>query len=118
MLLASGYSANTNLFAAAGFFEALGSADSLDFGGRFTARFGADAPPLNSLGESCYEGVRLLAELVNTAGTTSVQSLTTVPAEISYEGPRGHVRLQDGHLNQAIYLSEAVGLEFDVLCRL
>ncbi len=118
MLLASGQDANANLFAAAGFFEALGSAYSLDFSGRFAARFGTDAPPLNSLGESCYEGVRLLAELVNTAGTTSVQSLTTNPAEVAYEGPRGHVRLEDRHLNQAIYLSQAVGLEFDVLCRL
>lgn len=118
MLLASGQGANANLFAAAGFFEALGSASSLDFGGRFAARFGADSPPLNSLGESCYEGVRLLAELVNTAGTTSVRSLSTIPAEVAYDGPRGHVRLQDRHLNQAIYLSQAVGLEFDVLCRL
>ena len=62
MLLASGPEGARGLFASAGFFDSLATADSLDFIGRFSARYGPEAPVLNSLGESCYEGVRLLAQ--------------------------------------------------------
>ena len=60
MLLASGADSTRGLFASAGFFDSLATSDSLDFIGRFSARYGPEAPVLNSLGESCYEGVRLL----------------------------------------------------------
>jgi urea transport system substrate-binding protein len=104
MLLATGADCTRGLYAAAGFFESLPSAYGLDFGRRYSSRFGADAPVLNSLGESCYEGVKLLAELVRSAG--------------SYEGARGLLRIHDRHLVQPVYLSVADGLEFDVLCQL
>ena len=41
-----------------------------------------------------------------------------VADSIGYEGPRGHVRLRDGHLLQRIYLAKAEGLEFDVLAEI
>ncbi|GAA2235620.1 hypothetical protein GCM10010104_33050 [Streptomyces indiaensis] len=37
---------------------------------------------------------------------------------MSYEGPRGLLRLRDAHVRQRIYLARADGLDFDVLTEL
>ena len=89
MLLASGADATRGVYAAAGYFESLVTPSSLDFGARFTRRFGADAPSLNSPGESCYEALRLLAELVTRAGSTDVRSVCAAAGAAQLRrGPR------------------------------
>ena len=118
MLLASGAEATHDLYAAAGYFESLVTTSSLDFGARFSRRFGADAPSLNSPGESCYEAVRLLAELVTRAGSTDVRAVCAVADAVDYEGARGRLRLRHNHLEQPVYLARADGLEFDVIATL
>ena len=118
MLLASGAEATRGIYAAAGYFESLVTTSSLDFGARFTRRFGADAPSLNSPGESCYEAVRLLAELVTRAGSTRVRAVCAAAGDVRYEGARGPVRLRGNHLEQPVYLARADGLEFDVIATL
>lgn len=118
MLLASGAEATKGLYLAAGYFESLITTSSLDFGARFTRRFGVDAPALNSLGESCYEAVRLLAALLARAGTTEVGAVCAVADTVHYEGARGPVRLRHNHLEQPVYLARADGLEFDVIATL
>jgi urea transport system substrate-binding protein len=118
MLLASGAEATRDLYSAAGYFESLVTTSSLDFGARFTRRFGADAPSLNSPGQSCYEALRLLAELVTEARSTDVRAVCAVADAVHYEGARGPVRLRGNHLEQPIYLARADGLEFDVIATL
>lgn len=118
MLLATGAEASRRLYSAAGFFEALPSAYGLDFGRRYAHRFGVEAPVLNSLGESCYEGVKLLTELVRAAGSTELPAVSAAAESVSYEGARGLLHVRNHHLDQPVYLSVADGLEFDVLCRL
>jgi urea transport system substrate-binding protein len=118
MLLATGADSSRALYSAVGFFESLPSAYGLDFGRRYAGRFGTDAPVLNSLGESCYEGVRLLAELVRAAGSTELPEVSAVAESVSYEGARGLMHIRNRHLDQPVYLSVANGLEFDVLCQL
>ena len=118
MLLASGAEATRDLYAAAGYFESLLTTSSLDFGARFARRFGADAPLLNSPGESCYEAVRLLVELVTSAGSTDVRAVCAAADSVAYEGVRGPMRLRHNHVEQPVYLARADGLEFDVLATL
>ena len=115
MLLASGADNTRQLYSAAGYFESLVTASSMDFGSRFSRRFGADAPALNSLGESCYEALHLLAELVSRAGTTDVGTVCSVADNVHYEAARGPLTLRHNHLEQPVYLARADGLEFDVL---
>ena len=62
--------------------------------------------------------MRLLAELVRSAGSTQVPDLCAVAETVSYEGARGLLHIHDRHLDQPVYLSVADGLEFDVLCQL
>ncbi|MGQ0483602.1 MAG: substrate-binding domain-containing protein [Pseudonocardia sp.] len=118
MLLATGAANTRELYAAAGYFETLTTEDSLDFERRYVRRFGALAPALNSAGESCYEGVTLLARMAERAGSLAVADLCGAADAVAYDGPRGSVSLRDNHLQQRIYLARAVGHEFDVLTEL
>jgi urea transport system substrate-binding protein len=118
MLLATGAGATENLWAAAGYFETLGTAESLEFNGRYTRRFGAEAPPLSSLGESCYEGIRLLAALAEQARTLDVRALAGVADRVRYDGPRGQLTLRDNHVVQRIYLARADVFDFDIVAQL
>ncbi|AEA25971.1 substrate-binding domain-containing protein [Pseudonocardia benzenivorans] len=118
MLLGTGPEGTAGLYAAAGFFEALPSAAGLDFSRRYAARFGVAAPMLNAPGESCYEGLVLLARLAAAAGELSTPALEAAGRSLVYESPRGVVALADNHLLQSVHLARADGLDFDVLARL
>jgi urea transport system substrate-binding protein len=118
MLLASGAKSTRGICATAAYFEALATPESLDFGWRYTQRFGPDAPTLNSLGESCYEGVLMLAALAQEAQSLDTRSMCAVADSVSYEGPRGELHMHDRHVDQRVYLAEANDLEFDVIAQL
>jgi urea transport system substrate-binding protein len=118
MVLATGAGATAGLFAAAGFFERLPTAHGLDFGRRYAARFGVHAPVLNALGESCYEGVALLARLAARAAGPDPLAWTAAADRLAYDSPRGPVRMAGNHLVQDVYLAEADGLALDVVAQL
>lgn len=119
MLLASGAGNTRGICAAAAYFETLATPESLDFGLRYTRRFGPDAPTLNSPGESCYEGIRVLGALARQANSLEPGAMCAVPdGSFSYAGPRGEVQMRDRHVDQRVYLAEANELEFDVIAQL
>lgn len=118
MLLGSGPDATVGLFSTAGFFASLADRNSMDFHGLYAGRFGIDAPVPGSLGESCYEGVLLLAALVERARTLDVSAIGAAAEHVSYEGPRGLLGLSGRHVRQRIYLAEADGHDFTVLAQL
>jgi urea transport system substrate-binding protein len=118
MLLATGAANTHDLYSAAGFFEALGTADGLDFERRYLSAMGPTAPAITSPGESCFEGITLLSHLAAAAGCTDVAPIDGAAEAVTYEGPRGAVRLRGRHLMQRIYLARADGLDFDVLAEI
>ncbi len=118
MLRAVGPAASRDLFTAGGYFEAVPTTDGLGFGARYTRRFGPGAPVLNAPGESCYEGVGVLAELVNRVGSTDAVRLSTAAGRIRYRGPRGSVAVHGAGTEQRIYLAVADGTSFDILTSL
>lgn len=118
VLLASGAENTRGLMTSAGYFEDLATTSSLDFAAAYGRRFGPDAPVLNSLGESCYEGVRLLTALMRRGGSVEVPVMTSVSEGLSYESPRGTVELCDRHLRQRVFLAAADGLTWDVIQQL
>jgi urea transport system substrate-binding protein len=117
-LVGSGADGTHGVCAAAGYFETLVTPESLDFGWRYTKRFGPDAPTLNSVGESCYEGVLLLSALAQRAGSLDVGRLAATAESLSYGSPRGDVHIRDRHLEQRVYFAEADDLQFDVVGQL
>ncbi|MBW0103800.1 substrate-binding domain-containing protein [Pseudonocardia sp. KRD-291] len=118
MLLESGARDSRDVFSTAGFFEALTTEDGLRYGARYTERFGPDAPVLNSPGESCYEGMQLLAGLVRRAGSARIGRICEVAEGTRYHGPRGEVALTGRHVEQQIYMATADGSSYDVLASL
>lgn len=118
MLLGSGAASTRNLFSTAGYFEALTTSGSLDFGARYSRAYGPRAPVLSSMGESCYEGLMLLARIVMGAGSLEVGRLCATASGTSWESPRGEVWVRGQHLQQQIYLAEARGLDLDVIATL
>ncbi|GAB3112755.1 substrate-binding domain-containing protein [Streptomyces calidiresistens] len=120
MLVAGGADASRGLYSTAGFFGTLATADTLDFHARYAARHGPTAPVPGSPGQSCYEGVLLLAELIARAGSPEVPAIEGVTAAggVRWEGARGVLGLTGRHVRQRIYLSEADGLDFSVLVEL
>jgi urea transport system substrate-binding protein len=118
MLLATGAASTNGIWATAAYFESLVTPESLEFAARYTDRFTPNAPPLNSMGESCYEGIRLLAALAERARTFDQRRMWTTAEGATYAGPRGEVRVRGGHLDQRIHLARANGLDYDVLATL
>lgn len=118
MLLSAGSDSTRGLFASAGYFGTLATAESLEFSARYHARFGATAPMLTGPGESCYEGVRLLGELIRRAGGPDVAKMRALSEGLRYDGPRGAVEIRDRHLSQKVFLAVADGLDFDVIHQL
>lgn len=116
-LMAIGPGGTHGLYAAAGYFGSLPTEGSLDFVGRITSRFGEYAPACTSLGESCYEGVHLLGQLLDARRDVS-EPLHDVAARLRYHSPRGDVRLSANHVQQPVYLATAVGVQFDVAAQL
>lgn len=60
----------------------------------------------------------LPAALLKRAGTLDVSAIGAVAGAVSYEGPRGLLRLRDAHVRRRIYLARADGPDSDVLTEL
>jgi ABC-type branched-subunit amino acid transport system substrate-binding protein len=118
MLLAAGPEATVGLYAAAGYFESLTTPERLAFAARYARRFGVDAPHVGNLGQSCYEGVRLLHALLEQARSLDVRAISAVADTVSYAGARGLRQLRDRHAAQRVYLAEADAMEFSVVAEL
>ncbi|WP_040455438.1 substrate-binding domain-containing protein [Kribbella catacumbae] len=113
-LLAAGSSANKGLFAAAAYFDGLATIESGEFARDYYARFGAWAPALNAVGESCYEAIRFLARLGEIAGSITIDAVSVMSSGHFYDSPRGLMRLDGNLVDQDVYLAAANGLEFTI----
>ncbi len=115
MLLASGADSTANLYVAAAYFSSLATAGAMDLMGGYVARYGPDAPPLNAMAESCYEGLLALEALIQRARSPAVDDLMASAEALGYDGPRGPMTLRDGECDQRIYIASADGYDFDIL---
>ena len=104
-----------NLYSSAGYFATIDTPAARDFAERYAAMFGADAPALNALGQSVYDGVLLLDALAERAGSLSVADMDRVAEGTAYEGPRGSATMSGRHVSKDIYLAEADGATFRVV---
>ena len=73
-LLGAGSGANHGVYAAAAYFDKLATVESSEFAQQYYARFGAFAPALNAVGESCYEAIRFLARLGEISGSIAMSA--------------------------------------------
>jgi urea transport system substrate-binding protein len=104
-----------NFYFTAGYLVGLDTPANQAFLDRYYAAFGGEAPMPNTIGQSCYEGIRLYAELARRAASLGVAELSQVSEGLSYTGARGQVTMRARHLVSDIYLAEADGLSFRIL---
>lgn len=118
MLLGSGAECTAELYVAAAYFRSLATESALDLTSAYTRKHGIDAPALNNMAESCFEGLMALARLMGRAQDTAPQALAAVGDQVGYDGPRGPMQIRHGNVRQHVYLAKADGITFDILQRL
>jgi urea transport system substrate-binding protein len=115
VLLGIGADNTENLFCASGYFNCVGSKANHAFMDRYAAMFGANAPPVGSIGQSNYEGLRFLQAAAERAGSLAVRPLTAAGRNVIYAGARGPVTIRNGRAEMPMYLTEADGLDFKLV---
>ena len=115
VLLGIGADNTESLYCASGYFNSVGSKANDEFRGDYHRMFGANAPPVGSIGQSNYEGLRFLKAAAERAGCLTCGPLATAARNIQYVGARGLVTIRKGEAEMPMYLAEADGLDFKLL---
>jgi urea transport system substrate-binding protein len=115
VLLGIGAENTENLFCASGYFVDMLSRENDSFRCQYQESFGRYAPPLGSIGQSNYEGLRFLEAIAARAGSLAPRSLLSVAANVDYQGARGNIGIRRGTASMPIYLAEADGLDFHLI---
>lgn len=115
VLLGIGADNTENLFCASGYFVDLASRENDAFRCQYLASFGRYAPPLGSVGQSNYEGLRFLDTVASRAGSLAIKPLLSTAMNVDYDGARGRVGIRCGTASMPIYLAEADGLDFQLI---
>uniref|UniRef100_UPI000D3646A0 substrate-binding domain-containing protein n=1 Tax=unclassified Variovorax TaxID=663243 RepID=UPI000D3646A0 len=104
-----------NLYSSAGYFANIETPAARAFSDAYFKRFGAQAPALNGLAESVYEGFLMLEAVAARAKSLDVAKMEPASEGASYSGPRGAVTMHARHVDQDIYLAEASDKGFRVV---
>src|SRR5690349_13811779 len=115
VLLGIGADNTENLFCASGYFTGTGARANDDFQSRYRAMFGPNAPPIGSVGQSGYEGLRFLEAVANKTGSLAMGPMLAAGRNIVYGGARGQVTVRNGHVRMPMHLAEADGLDFKLI---
>ncbi|MGY6537139.1 MAG: substrate-binding domain-containing protein [Pararhodobacter sp.] len=110
-----GAAGSNRLYAAAGYFGNIETEAAQAFAARYHESFGADAAPLNTLGQSVYDGLLLMAALGNAAGSMDAAAIAEVADGTGISTPRGEVLLAGNHVAQNVYLADGTGGSFSVV---
>ncbi|MET3915507.1 urea transport system substrate-binding protein [Variovorax sp. OAS795] len=104
-----------NLYSSAGYFANIETPAAKAFSDAYFKRFGAQAPALNGLAESVYEGFLMLEAMTARAKSLDVAKLEPASEGASYNGPRGAVTMHARHVDQDIYLADVGDKGFRVV---
>ena len=109
-------SENANrLYSSSGYFASIETDAAQEFAASYSSAFGDNAAQLNTLGQSTYDGLQLLATLANKAGSMDVNAIEAVAEGTSFTSPRGTGTLTGGHVAQTIYLANGTGGMFEIV---
>jgi ABC-type branched-subunit amino acid transport system substrate-binding protein len=115
VVLGIGADNTENLFCASGYFSCHESRANDEFRAAYRHAFGPTAPPIGSVGQSNYEGLRFLEAVAHKAQTLSARPLLQAARNIVYNGGRGPVTIRDGRAQMPIHLAEADGFDFKLI---
>lgn len=104
-----------NLYSSAGYFANITTPAAKAFSDAYFKRFGAQAPALNGLAESVYEGFLMLDAVATKAKSLDVAKLDAASEGATYNGPRGAVTMRARHVEQDVYLADVTDKGFRVV---
>lgn len=113
-LLACGSANLQRLFSASTYFGVLPTEANAAFKERYYALHGPQAPVLNALGQSTYEGMHYLAGLIGEHPTIWQQKGAHDPLPVAHKSGR-HLGHRTGVSRAPVYLARADGLQFDIV---
>ena len=117
VLLGMGADNSENLFCASGYFVDMKTRENDLFRSKCEASYGRNAPPMGSIAQSNYEGLRFLETVASRAGSIAIKPLLSAAATIEYEGARGKIGVRRGKAQMPIYFAEADGLDFRLIAK-
>lgn len=94
-----------NLYSSAGYFANIQTPAAKAFSDAYFKRFGPQAPALNTLAQSVYEGVLMFEAVANRAKSLDVENMDKASSGASYNGPRGVVTMGARHVKQDIFVA-------------
>jgi ABC-type branched-subunit amino acid transport system substrate-binding protein len=104
-----------NLYSSAGYFANITTPAATAFAAAYTKRFGPQAPALNGLAESVYEGFLMLEAVAKKAGALTVAKMEVASEGAGYSGPRGAVTMRSRHVEQDVYVADVADKGFRVV---
>lgn len=104
-----------NLYASAGYFASIETPAARALVASYQKKFGTDAPVLNALAQSCYDGLLLLEALAAKAKGLDPKKIEAVAERVRYQGPRGVGELRARHTTKDIFLAQAQNGAFKVV---
>jgi len=104
-----------NLYSSAGYFANIETPAAKAFSDAYFKKFGPQAPALNGLAESVYEGFLMLEAIAARAKSLDVAKMDPASEGASYNGPRGAVTMHARHVEQDIYVADVNDKGFRVV---
>lgn len=115
VLLGIGANNTENLYCSSGYFSDFASHEGDLFRASYQEKFGRCAPPVGSVAQSSYEGLKFLEAVATHAGSAELPPMLAAAKNIRYRGARGQIVICKGDAKMPIYLAEASGLDFTLL---
>lgn len=113
-LLASGSDGLKRLFSSSSYFASLQSEQNAAFKEKYYTLHGDRAPMLNALGQSTYEGIQFLKELIQTRGEGWADFGMPRRAPLIYKSVRNAKFISNDQKSSPIYLARADGVMYSV----
>jgi len=110
-----GFANARNLYSSSGYFASVDTPAAKAFAADYAKRYGANAPALNGLAESTYEGFLMLEAIARRAGSLDTVKMDAASEGTSYSGPRGTATIKARHVEQDIYVADVTDKGFRVV---
>ena len=117
-LLASGADNLEELYSSASYFGSLKTSANSSFREKYYSMHGENAPVLNALGQSTYEGVQFLSGLLETHRDSWRQKNSISTSAIEYCSVRRRVDNDAASVEAPMYLAQANGVLFEIIKKL
>lgn len=104
-----------NLYSSAGYFANITTPAAIAFAQAYSKRFGPQAPILNGLAESTYEGFLMLEAISRKAGSLAVSKMDAACEGATYNSPRGSETVKSRHVEQNVYVADVDANGFRVV---